>query len=143
MVALETTVHDGSVALLGNSLLGNLLIDPVGVSPHVGTDKAKLDGGRSVVSHSLLEGLIEVAVVEEDVRVVEPAVEVTLNRLDGLDDTIQLLVACKDDKGGVGARSLICLSLGVEATVDKNLVMLFANFSANRCQGRTISQCLK
>ena len=41
-----------------------------------------------MVLDGLFEGGVEVAVVEEDVWVVKPPVEMPFKRLDGLDDTI-------------------------------------------------------
>jgi hypothetical protein len=102
VVAFQAAVHDGGVALLCDTLLGDLGVDPVGEAPHVGADLTKLDGGGCVVLDGILEGLVEVAIVEEDVGVVVPAVEVALDGLDGLNDTIQLLVPGQDDEGTVG-----------------------------------------
>lgn len=126
MVALHATVHDGTVTLLGDTLFGDLGIDPVGESPHVGADLAKLDGTRGVVANRLLEGLVEVAVVEEDVGVVVPAVEVALEGANGLDDTIELLVSGENDKGSVGAGLLV---VGHLAAGEEDLVVLFANLA--------------
>lgn len=126
MVAFQSTVHDGIVTLLGDAFLGDLVIDPIGESPHVGSDLAKLDGARGVVADSLLEGLIELAVVEEDVGVVVPAVEVALYGADGLEDTLELLVSGENDKGGVGSGLFV---VGLLAAGKEDLVVLFADFS--------------
>lgn len=132
MVALQASVHDGGVALLGNALLGHVGIDPIRIPPHFGTDETKLDGSRRVICYNLLERLVEFGVVEEDVGVVVPPVEVALDGLDGLDHPVQLLVASQDDKSGVGAW---LAGVGLEAALDEDLVVLFADFSAKRKQG--------
>jgi len=129
VVALHAAVHDGGVALLGDALLGDLGVNPVREAPHVGTDLAKLDGTRGIVRYGVLEGLAEVAIVEEDVGVVVPAVEVALDRLDGLDDAVQLRVTREDDECGIGAR---LARVGLEAAGDEDLVVFFADFPAGR-----------
>lgn len=129
VVALHATIHDGSIALLGNALLCNFFIDPVRKAPCARLNLAKLDGGRGIVSHSLLEVVVEVGVVEEDVRVVVPPVEVALDGLDGLDHSVNLLVAGQDDKGGIGSRRR---GIGLEAARDKDLVVLFADFPTRK-----------
>lgn len=82
VIAFQSTIHDSCVALLRDALFGHLRIDPFGEAPHFRADLAKLDGGGGIVLDSVLEGLIEVAIVQENVRVVVPAVEVALDRLD-------------------------------------------------------------
>lgn len=125
MIALEAAVHDGGVALLRDTFLGDLGVDPVGEAPHVGADLAKLNGGGRVVLDGVLEGLVEVAIVEEDVGVVVPAIEVALDGLDGLDDTIQLLVPGQDDKGTVGPG---LGRVGFQAALNENLVVFLTDF---------------
>jgi len=129
MITLQTTIHDGRVSLLGNAFLPNLGIKPVGITPHVMVNLAELDSSRRVVLDSVPEGGVEFLVVEEDVGVVIPSVEVAFNRLDGLDHAIQLLVSREDDKDTVGTRFA---SVGLAAADLENLVILFADFSVNR-----------
>ena len=81
VVALKTAVHDSIIALLSDAFLGDLGVDPVGQTPHLRANLTKLNRARSVVAYCFLERLVELAVVEEDVGVIEPAVEVTLDRL--------------------------------------------------------------
>ncbi len=131
MVTLQATVHDGGITLFGNPLLRNLGVDPFRVSPHVGTNSTKLAGSRGVVADDILEGLVKLAVVEEDVGVVKPPVEVTLNGLDGLNDTVELLIPGEDDESTVGAR-LVDFFLGVETTGDENFIVFFADFPVER-----------
>lgn len=133
MVALEAAIHDSIIALLGDAFLGDLGVDPVGETPHLGTNLAKLDIARGVVSHGLLESLVELAVVEENIGVVEPPIKVTLDRLEGLQNTIQLLVSGEDDKGGIGAGLRV---VGLLAAGQEDLVVLFANFPAQQYQGQ-------
>ena len=57
----------------------------------------------------------------------EPAVEVALDGLDGFDNPVEFLVSGENDESAIGPR-LIYLFLRVEASVDKNLVMFFADF---------------
>lgn len=103
VVALHATIHDRSIALLSNTLLGNLLVNPVRETPSAWLDLAKLDSSRCIVSHSLLEGFVEFGVVEEDIGVVVPSVEMPLDRLDGLNYAVNLLVPGQHNKGSVGS----------------------------------------
>ena len=88
MVALHTTVHDGPVTLLGDSFLRNIWIYPVGEAPLLGRDLTPLHWSTDMSQDRLPERLVEVSVVEEDVWVVKPPVEVSLERLDRLYDTV-------------------------------------------------------
>ncbi len=128
MITLEATVHDGGVSLLRDALLGNLGIDPIGISPHLRANLAELDRGRGIVLNDLLESGIEIAIVQEDVRVVVPSVEVALDGLDGLNHTVQLLVPGEDDEGAVDAR---LARIGFETARDKDTVVLFADLSVS------------
>ena len=125
MVTLKTTIHDSSITLLRNALLGNLGIDPFGESPHVRTDLAKLDWGGCEVLDSVLECLVEVAIIQEDVWVVVPPVEVALDGLDGLNDAFQFLISGQDDEGAVGAGPG---GVGLETALDEDLVIFLADF---------------
>lgn len=127
MVALQSTVHDSCITLLGNTLLCNLGVNPLRETPGVRLNLAELNMTRRVVSHSILEIIVELDVVEEDIRIVIPAVEVAFHGFDGLDDTIDFLVPGENDKGGIGP-GLACVRL--EATGDEDFVMLLADFSA-------------
>jgi hypothetical protein len=131
VVTFETTIHDSGVALLGDAFLRDLGIDPVGIAPHVGFDLAKLHSRGSVVRHRLLEGRVEVIIVEENVGVVIPPVEVTLDGLDGLDDTIQLLVSREDDEYTIGSG---LAGVRLETSGHEDLVVLIADFPAKLCQ---------
>lgn len=127
VVALESTVHDSSVALLRDALLGDFGIDPLREAPHLGANLAELYGSRGVVLDGVLECLVEVAIVQEDIGVMVPAVEVALDRLDGLNYTIKLLVSCQNNKRTIGTR---LAGVGFETAFDEDFVVLFADFSA-------------
>jgi hypothetical protein len=45
MVTFQTTIHDSSITLLRNALLGNLGVNPLRETPHLRTNLAELDGG--------------------------------------------------------------------------------------------------
>ena len=124
MIAFHATVHDSCVTLLRDTLLRDLGVNPVRETPHVRANLAELDGSRGVVLDGVLEGVVEVAIVQEDVGVVVPAVEVALNGLDGLDDAVQLLVSREDDEGAIDAG---LAGVGLEAAGDEDLVVLFAD----------------
>lgn len=131
MVALHSTIHDGSVSLLPDTFLGHLVVDPVRETPHAAFDLAELHGGAGVVLDGGHEVLVEVAIVQKNVRVVIPAVEVPFNRLERLNDTIQLLVSCENDEGSVGLGALEGLGVDGHTARGEDLVMLFADFSAH------------
>lgn len=124
VVTFHATVHDSGVTLLSDTLLCDLGVDPVRETPHVRANLAELDGSGSVVLDGVLEGVVEVAIVQEDVGVVIPAVEVALDGLDGLDDTVQLLVSGEDDEGAIDAG---LAGVGLEAAGDEDLVVFFAD----------------
>ena len=88
VVAFHAAVHDGLIALFAGSFLRDVGVGPVRVAPVVGGDFAEFDGGGGGVPDGFFEGRVEVAVVEEDVGVVEPAVEMALDALDALDHAI-------------------------------------------------------
>jgi hypothetical protein len=101
MVTLQATIHDSGVTLLRNALLGRLDVHPVRITPHVRADLAKLDSPGSVVCDSGLEGVVEVAIVEEDIGVVIPPVEMPFHGLDRLDDSFQVAVPGEYDECSV------------------------------------------
>lgn len=101
VITLHATIHDGGITLLSDALLGNFVVDPVGEAPHGVINFTELDIPAGVVHDGVFEVLVKVAVVQEDVGVVPPPVEMTLNGLDGLDDAVKLLISGKDNKSGV------------------------------------------
>jgi len=127
VVTLHTTVHDGSITLFSDALLGHVVVNPVGEAPHAGIDFAELDVRADVLTDLVFEGRVEVAIVQEDVWVVEPSIEVSLNRLERLQHTFEFLVTGEDDESGVGAR-LVDLEGWVLTACDEDLVVFFADF---------------
>ena len=129
VITFHSTVHDGRITLFPDTFLGHLVVHPVGESPHGGIDLAEFHGGAGVVLHGGLEVLVKVTVVQEDVRVVEPAIEVPLDRLERLNHTVQLLVSGENDEGGVGPGALGTIGIDGHTARGEDLVMLFADFS--------------
>lgn len=127
MIALHATIHNRGISLLGNALLCNLWIYPIRETPHAWVNLTKLDRGAGVVHDCILEGRVELAVIEEDVWIVIPSVEMTLDRLDRLNDTVQLLISRQNDKRGIGSR--FCGIRGI-TTCHKHLIVLLADFPA-------------
>lgn len=83
-----------------------------------------------MVLNSLLESGVEVAVIEEDIWIVEPPVEMPFKGLDGLYDTIKLLIPREDYDCGVRAGTI---RLGFETAYCKGLVILLTDFPVS-CQ---------
>jgi len=77
--------------------------------------------------------LLELAIVEEDIWIVEPTIKVTLDAFDGLDDAFQLFISGKHDECSIGPR-FFCGDIGVLASGGKNTIVLFADFA-----GRLVS----
>jgi hypothetical protein len=127
VITLHATVHDGGVTLFSDALLGHVVVNPVGEAPHARIDLAELDVGADVLADLIFEGGVEVAVVEEDVWVVEPSVEVSLNGFERLQHTFEFLVTGEDDESGVGAW-LVSFDGRVLTACDEDLVVLFADF---------------
>lgn len=126
VVALQSSVHDGLVSLLPDAFPCNLMVDPIGETPHALVDLAKLDRGTGVIPDCLFEFLVEVAIVQEDIGVVPPSVEMSLNGLERLDDALEFLISREDNERGVCPRTA---GVDVEASGSKDLVVFFADFS--------------
>ena len=82
-----------------------------------------------MVLYGLFESRVEVAVIEEDIWVVKPPVEMPFKGLDGLNDTIKLLVPCKDYNRCVRAGTV---RLWFETAYCEGLVILLADFPVCR-----------
>lgn len=126
VITLHATIHDSGVALLSNALLGDIFVDPIRIAPHGGIDSTKFDGTTRICSYCFAECTVEFSVIKKDVWVVKPSIEVTLDRLHGLYDPVQLLISRQDDECGVGAW---LIDLGLQTSIDKNLVILLAYFA--------------
>lgn len=129
VITLHATVHNSGITLFSDALLGNFVVDPVGESPHGAIDFTKLDLAAGVVEDDVFEILVKVAVVQEDIRVVPPPVEMTFNGLDGLNHTVDLLISGKDNKCG------ICSGAGgidVHTSGGKDFVVFLANPSIEK-----------
>ena len=107
------------------------MIDPIRISPHRCVNLAKLDLATRVIGYSVLKVILEIAIVEEYVWIVEPTIEMPFDRLDRLYDTIQLLVPSKDHKC-----SICSLSFGsffrILTSRNKYFVMFLAYFPVDR-----------
>lgn len=79
VVAFHAAVHNGLITLLSDAFACNFLVDPVRISPHTRVNLPKLDRRACVIGDSFFERRVEIAVIQEDVRVMEPAIEVALN----------------------------------------------------------------
>lgn len=89
-------------------------------------DLAKFDGATGVIKDGLLEGCAEFGIIEEDVRIVIPSVEVTLDGFDGLENTVQLLISCQHHECCLGPW---LRSIRPFASYLEDLVVFLANFS--------------
>lgn len=132
MVTFHASVHDGCVALLPDSFPQDLVVGPIGESPHAFVDLAELTGPAGIIRDRVLERFVEVTVVQEDIRVVIPPVEVPFDRLHRLDNTVQFLVSRQNDERCVCPGATV---VNVETAGGKDFIMLFANFSIDHgCQ---------
>lgn len=93
VITLHATIHDSGVALLSNALLGDIFVDPIRIAPHGGIDSTKFDGTTRICSYCFAECTVEFSVIKKDVWVVKPSIEVTLDRLHGLYDPVQLFIS--------------------------------------------------
>ena len=81
MIALHTTVHNGSISLLSDTFPCSVNIDPVWIPPHTRIYLPKFDRSTCVVQNRLFERRVEISVVEKHIRVMKPPIEVSLHRL--------------------------------------------------------------
>lgn len=84
MVAFHSTIHYVSITLFLNALPGNLGIDPIWKVPESAFDFTKLHRSADMSLDLCFEFLVEVGVVQKDIWVVKPLVEMSLNRPDRL-----------------------------------------------------------
>ena len=131
MITFHAAVHYSSITLFSNAFTGNIGVDPVRKAPHGGVYLSKLHRGAGIVLYGVLEMIGEVSIVQKDVGIMEPAVEVSLDRFDGLYHPVQLLVPGEHNKRSI--RSLT-VRLGLKAPIDKDLVILFTYPPTIVCQ---------
>ena len=89
-----------------------------------------------MVYDRLFERLIKVPIIEEDIWIVKPSVEVPFHRFYGLDHTFQLLIPCQNHQRRVRSWS-ICL--GLEATGHEDFVVILTYFPAVQSEYALIS----
>lgn len=119
--------------MLPYALARHVLVHPVRVSPHARVYLSKLNWGTGEVRHSLLERRVEVPVIQEHVGIVEPPVEVPFDGFDGLNDTLQFLVASEHHERRIRSWTVRVwvLTSGYEDTV-----IFLADSSARRMFGK-------
>ena len=127
MVTLHSTIHNGSITLFSDTLLCDLLIDPVWKSPMFGVDLTKFNSATGVVQNGLLEWSAEFGIVEEDIWVVVPSVEMSFDGFNRLKNPIQLLVSCQNNESCFGSWLWSIWSL---AAYLEDFVVFFTNFPA-------------
>lgn len=111
VVAFHAAIHDGSIALKSDRLGSPFMIHIVREAPHALVNLSELHGSAGIVPDGVHEGLVEIAVIKENVRIVVPSVKMALNRPNRLNDAIQLLVPCEDNECTVHLLSLVWLWL--------------------------------
>jgi len=79
MIALHPTVHDSLVALLCDAFLGDGRVNPVWKAPVFWRDLPPFYWCTGVVQDCLPKCLVEVTIVQEDIGVVKPAIEMSLD----------------------------------------------------------------
>jgi hypothetical protein len=104
MVTGHTTVHNGCITLLRDGLLHFVHICPIGEAPVHRIDLTKLHLAAGIIPNSLLERLIELAVIEEHIWVMEPSVEMPLHVPKRLDHTGELFIPGKHHNHSVLSR---------------------------------------
>ena len=79
VITFHTTIHDSGIPLFPDSLLGDFMVYPVRIPPHAIINFAKLNGGASVILNGIFKLVVEISVIQKDVRIVPPSVEMTFN----------------------------------------------------------------
>lgn len=90
-------------------------------------DLTKFNSATGIVQNRLLECGAEFGIVEKDVRVVIPSIEMSFDGFDRLKNTVQLLVSCQNNESGFGSwlRSIWSLAAYLE-----DLIVFLADFPA-------------
>lgn len=84
VIAFHSTIHDDLIPLLSDPFSGYINVDPVRIPPHARVYLPKLNGRAGVIHDCVSEVGIKVAIVEEDIWIVEPSVEMSFQGFDGL-----------------------------------------------------------
>lgn len=113
------------------------MVDPVGETPHGAVNLAKLHRRGRVVFHGIDEIIVKVAIVQEDIRVVPPPIEMSLDRLKRLNDAVQFLVPRQYDKGSICARAFRPVRVDWETAGCEDFIVLFADFSVSQIRSVT------
>lgn len=79
VITLHSSIHDRSITLFPDTFLCDLVIHPIRITPHGIIDLAKFHGRAGIILDGCLEVIVEVAVVQEDIGVVEPPVKVSFD----------------------------------------------------------------
>ena len=79
MITFHTTIHNSGISLFPDSLLGDFMVYPVRVPPHAIIDLSKLNGSASIILNGVFELLVKISVIQKDVRIMPPSVEMTFN----------------------------------------------------------------
>ena len=98
-----------------------------------------------MVSDGLSEGRIKLSVVQKDVGVIEPSIEMPLHRLDRLYYSLQLHIPCQDHKDCVRPPAI---SLRFETARHKDFIVFLADFSvpskvSHQSESSSRNDCLR
>lgn len=126
MITLHATIHDKRITLLPNALLCNFMISPIRETPHGAVNFPKFGMTAGIVPDGVFELLVEVCIIQENIRIIVPAIEMPFDRLDRLDYSFDFLIPSQNDKCSICPR---CSIVDMKAAGSKDFVMFFAYFS--------------
>ena len=126
MIALHSTIHNCSIPLLSYPLACDLMVNPIRKPPHRTVYFPELHRSIGVVDDSIFKLLVEVSIIQKDVWIPIPSVEVSFDWFHRLYNPLQLSIPRQDDKCCVCAGPT---RIDGEASRGEYLVMLFADFS--------------
>jgi len=81
MVRFHTAIHDSSIPLTSNSLLGPRVIHPIRKPKHWFIDLSKLYRTTRSINHSSLKTRIEMLIIQKHIRIIKPPIEMSFNRV--------------------------------------------------------------
>ena len=137
MVALHASIHNCSISLLSDSLSCCVTVDPIGISPHLRINLAELHRSTCVVHYSLFECLVKVSIIEKDVWIVEPSIEMPFHRFYRLDHTLQLLIPCQNHQCRIRSFSI---RLRLETTGHEDFIVILAYLPVAQSEYMLITQ---